>query len=127
MFEAFQANQKKTTGIIQWMLNSAWPEMYWQLYDSYLMPNGAFYGAKKANESLHLLYNYGDNSIHIINNTLQSKTNLEALIRLFDINSKLIFEKSLKVNIESESSSLILNLPEISKLNSYIFFGFKIN
>ncbi|MCK5209598.1 MAG: glycoside hydrolase family 2, partial [Cyclobacteriaceae bacterium] len=65
MFEAFQAYKGKATGIIQWMLNSAWPEMYWQLYDSYLMPNGAFYATKKACEPLHLLYNYGDNSIYL--------------------------------------------------------------
>jgi len=63
MFEAFQANKANATGIIQWMLNSAWPEMYWQLYDSFLRQNGAYYGAKKANEPVHLLYNYGNNSI----------------------------------------------------------------
>ncbi len=34
MFEAFAVNRPLTTGVIQWMLNSAWPEMYWQLYDS---------------------------------------------------------------------------------------------
>ncbi len=36
MFEAFRVNRSKTTGIIQWMLNSAWPSFYWQLYDYYL-------------------------------------------------------------------------------------------
>ncbi|MCP4658993.1 MAG: glycoside hydrolase family 2, partial [bacterium] len=40
MFEAFSVRRPSTTGIIQWMLNSAWPEMYWQLYDHYLVPNG---------------------------------------------------------------------------------------
>ena len=44
MFESFSIRRPATTGIIQWMLNSAWPEMYWQLYDHYLVPNGAFYG-----------------------------------------------------------------------------------
>ena len=48
MFESFQANKGKTTGIIQWMLNSAWPALYWQLYDYYLIPNGAYYATKKA-------------------------------------------------------------------------------
>ncbi len=45
------------------MLNAAWPKMYWQLYDYYLMPNGAFYGARKANEPLHIAYDYGKNSV----------------------------------------------------------------
>ncbi|MHC4331669.1 MAG: glycoside hydrolase family 2, partial [Planctomycetota bacterium] len=42
MFEAFRANKGTATGVVQWMLNAAWPKMYWQLYDKYLMPNGAF-------------------------------------------------------------------------------------
>lgn len=33
MFEAFRCNLPRTTGIVQWMLNSAWPSIYWQLYD----------------------------------------------------------------------------------------------
>ncbi|MEA3227154.1 MAG: glycoside hydrolase family 2 TIM barrel-domain containing protein, partial [Planctomycetota bacterium] len=40
MFEAFRANKATATGVVQWMLNAAWPKMYWQLYDKYLMPNG---------------------------------------------------------------------------------------
>ena len=38
MFEAFRVNKKEGTGIVQWMLNSAWPSMYWQLYDYYNIP-----------------------------------------------------------------------------------------
>lgn len=39
MFEAFRVNIPRTTGIVQWMLNSAWPSLYWQLYDYYLIPD----------------------------------------------------------------------------------------
>ena len=47
MFEAFVVNKPVTTGVVQWMLNSPWPEFYWQLYDYSLMPTGALYGTKK--------------------------------------------------------------------------------
>ena len=80
MFEAFQAHKFKSTGIIQWMLNSAWPEMYWQLYDWYLMPNGAFYGTKTACQPLHLIYNYGDKCIYANNEYNKSFENLNAEI-----------------------------------------------
>jgi len=126
MFEAFQANQKNTTGIIQWMLNSAWPEMYWQLYDSFLMPNGAYFGAKKANETIHLLYHYGNNSIHIINNSLNKIENYEALVRIFDINSKQIFNRRIKINLKAESSLLILELTEITKLTLTYFIDLRL-
>jgi len=66
MLEAFRVHQGRATGVIQWMLNAAWPKMYWQLYDWYLMPTGAFYGAKKACEPLQLVYHYGENSIYFV-------------------------------------------------------------
>ena len=58
MFEAFRVNKPKATGVVQWMLNAAWPKLYWQLYDWYLMPTGAFYGTKKACQQCQLIYNY---------------------------------------------------------------------
>jgi exo-1,4-beta-D-glucosaminidase len=67
MFEAFRVHRGRATGVIQWMLNAAWPKMYWQLYDWYLMPTGAFYGAKKACEPRQLIYHYGDHAIYLVN------------------------------------------------------------
>jgi exo-1,4-beta-D-glucosaminidase len=67
MFEAFRVHRGRATGVIQWMLNAAWPKMWWQLYDWYLMPTGAFYGAKKACQPMQLIYNYGDRGIYLVN------------------------------------------------------------
>ncbi len=36
MFEAYSKNKYVSTGVIQWMLNNAWPSMIWHLYDYYL-------------------------------------------------------------------------------------------
>ncbi len=33
MFEAFGRNKYVATGVMQWMLNNAWPSMIWHLYD----------------------------------------------------------------------------------------------
>src|SRR5206468_9305949 len=73
MFESFGVNKPVTTGIVQWMLNASWPKMYWQLYDYYLMPGGAFYGTRKANQPLNLAYNYGDGSIYLINDRYEAR------------------------------------------------------
>jgi hypothetical protein len=51
------------------MLNAAWPKMWWQLYDWRLMPTGAFYGTKKACRPLQLIYNYGDHSVYLVNDS----------------------------------------------------------
>ena len=41
MFEAFGRNKYTSTGVIQWMLNNAWPGLIWHLYDWYLRPGGS--------------------------------------------------------------------------------------
>ena len=38
MMEAYGRNKYTSTGIIQWMLNNAWPSMIWHMYDWYLRP-----------------------------------------------------------------------------------------
>ena len=47
MYEAYSRNKYESTGVIQWMLNNAWPSMIWHLYDFYLRPGGGYFGAKK--------------------------------------------------------------------------------
>jgi len=123
MFEAFAVNKPVTTGIIQWMLNSAWPELFWQLYDYHLMPNGAFYGAKSASQPLNIAYHYGNDAIYFVNDTLTDYKNLEADIRLLSLDSKTLFQKNLTVNAPAGASVKILKLP-ISKINglSRVYF-----
>ncbi len=126
MFEAFQVNKSIATGIIQWMLNSPWPSMYWQLYDTFLMPNGAFYAARKACEPQHLLYNYGSNSIDFVNDLFSPVSGYKALIRIYDINSKEVFNKILEVKCEAETTALILQLPDFKDISTTYFLDLRL-
>ncbi|MGC1920593.1 MAG: sugar-binding domain-containing protein, partial [Acidobacteriaceae bacterium] len=56
MFEAYTRNKYTSTGVIQWMLNNAWPSVIWHLYDYYLQTGGGYFGTKKACEPLHVQY-----------------------------------------------------------------------
>jgi len=67
MFEAYGRNKYVSTGVIQWMLNNAWPSLIWHLYDYYLVPGGGFFGTKKALEAVHVQYSYDDNSVAVVN------------------------------------------------------------
>ena len=113
MFEAFSAYRYKATGVIQWMLNSAWPEMYWQLYDYYLMPNGAYYGAKIAQRPYHIIYDYYQKSLFAVNDKLEDKNGCSLKVRVYDINSELKFEKELRIDLKANSSKEILSLPAL--------------
>ncbi len=72
-FEAYGSRTHRSepaTGVVYWMLNSAWPSLNWQLWDHYLDPSGAYFGTKKANEPLHIQYDYGDRVVQVVNRTL---------------------------------------------------------
>ena len=71
MFESFRAHWPHTTGIIQWMLNGARPGIYWQLYDYYGQPNASYYGVKKANAPVQLIYDYYTKAVYAVNETLE--------------------------------------------------------
>ncbi len=126
MFEANTANKYQATGVIYWMLNSAWPKLWWQLYDYYLMPGGAFYGTKKALEPLHILYDYANNNIIAVNSTFQKQVNLTAKIQVlnFDLSKK--FMKDISFELPSERKEDLLKLPTIDNLSRTYFVDLKL-
>ncbi|MDN3596906.1 glycoside hydrolase family 2 protein [Zunongwangia endophytica] len=126
MFEAFQVNKENSTGIIQWMLNAAWPKMYWQLYDYYLMPTAAFYATQKACSSLHLIYNYGDHHIYAINDQYQSFKSLKARIRIYDITSKIFIDQIIEFDIEADASIPLYKLCNLENISTTYFVDLRI-
>jgi exo-1,4-beta-D-glucosaminidase len=125
MFEAFVAHKPKSTGLVQWKLNSAWPELIWQLYDTYLQPNGAFYAVKKACTPLHAIYRYGFDDIFLANEDLNDADSLTVKIRVFDINSKEIFSDSWTGGIQSNTSKFIYKLKDIPGITPVYFLDIR--
>ena len=121
MYEAFTINKPVATGIIQWMLNSAWPEFFWQLYDYYLLPNGAFYGAKKANEPVHIAYDYANHGVVAVNNTFTEHNNLTVNVRVlrFGLSKAYSFKK--EFNLGSNASKLLIKIPKLKNLTRTYF------
>lgn len=86
MFEAYARNKYAATGITTWKYNAAWPASpTWQYIDYYLVPTGAYYGAKKACEPVHILYAYDDHAVHVVNNTRAPMAGLQAEARLYNL------------------------------------------
>lgn len=126
MFEAFGVNKYVSTGVIQWMFNSAWPNLFWHLFDYYLMPNGAFYGAMKGCQPLNLVYNYKDKDIYAVNDYYKNFRSLSAGIKVLDVNSKVIFEKEEKFNVDENTSLKILDLPDLDSLTNLQFINLEL-
>lgn len=100
-FEAYRARAYATepaTGVIYWLLNSAWPSLNWQLYDWYLDPGGAYYGAKKGCEPVHPFYAYDDASIGVANHTRAPTGDLRLTVRVFAYDGQLIESSASAIN-----------------------------
>ncbi|MFH1194093.1 MAG: sugar-binding domain-containing protein [bacterium] len=121
MFEAFAGNKYKSSGVIYWMYNSAWPKFYWQLYDYFFMPNGAFYGAKKACEPLHVQYNYKENAVQLVNCFYKDFTGIKASARIFDFNAKEIYAKEVSTELKADESKLLFKLDLPNQLTNIYF------
>ncbi len=113
MFEAFRTNRAKATGVIQWMLNSAWPSLYWQLYDYYLLPTPAYYAAKKSNQPVQLMYNYKNGNVYVVNETLEDIKGYQANIQLFNIDSNPLLNKEVNFDCKNNTSKQIFELAKI--------------
>lgn len=119
MFEAFRINKTEGTGIVQWMLNSAWPSMYWQLYDYFMIPVPAYYGVKKGNLPNQLIYNYKDNGIYAVNESADDSKNMKAVIRGYSLDSKVLYEKEVTFSIKSNEAQKVFEIDN-STANSFL-------
>jgi exo-1,4-beta-D-glucosaminidase len=121
MFEAYGRNKYKSTGVIKWMLNNAWPSTAWHLYDYYLEAGSGYYGTKKSLEPLHVQYCYDDHSIVVINSTLDKFPTLTVNAAIFDITGKQVWKETALTSITADSVVRIFNLPEIADLSKTYF------
>ena len=114
MYEAFAVNLPHTTGIIQWMLNASWPKLYWQLYDYYLVPGGAYFGTKKGSAPFAVIYNYSNQGIYLANQTRKDFGPCSTTITAYDLNSKKIFEQTVTNETKDYGSQKIADLSKLS-------------
>ncbi len=111
MFEAYSRNKYGSTGVIQWMLNNAWPSLIWHLYDYYLQPAGGYFGAKKACEPLHVQYSFDDRSVAVVNSTYQNAAGLAITAKLYDANLRERFSASARTDVDADSVARVLAFP----------------
>jgi exo-1,4-beta-D-glucosaminidase len=123
MFESFGVNKFNSTGVIQWKFNSAFPEIYWQLFDSYLMPNGAFYGAMKGCQPLNLVYNYKDKNIYAVNDYYKDFSGLKSNVKILNADSKVIYDNETEFSINENNSIKITDLPAITETSELFFLN----
>ncbi len=121
MFEAFGRNKYTATGVIQWMLNSAWPSVDWTLFDYFLKPGGGYFGTKKGNEPLHVQYSYDDNSVVVVNSDYEAHQGMKVSARIYNLDMTQKFSKEGKIDAAPDSSNTAFTIPPVSGLSKTYF------
>lgn len=121
MIEAHRVNVPRSTGVIQWMLNSAWPSLYWQLYDWYLVPTSAFWSVRKGCAPQQLIYNYGDNHIYAVNDEKED-VELRANLKAYGLDGQLLCDASADADMPIGSSVKLFEvLPKGEDIDDVMF------
>ncbi len=121
MYEAYSRNKYQSTGVIQWMLNNAWPSMIWHLYDYYLRPAGGYFGAKRALEALHPVYGYDDHSIWLVSSQYEDAKGLKLTTKIYNLDMTEKFSQENKLDAPPDSTAKIFGLPDIADLSPTYF------
>lgn len=121
MYEAYSRNKYQATGVIQWMLNNAWPSIIWHLYDYYLRPAGGYFGAKRAMEALHPIYGYDDHAIWVVSSQYEDAEGLKLITKIYNLDATEKFSQENPVDAPADSTAKIFTLPDVSGLSSAYF------
>jgi exo-1,4-beta-D-glucosaminidase len=126
MYEAYSRNKYTSTGVIQWMLNNAWPSMIWHLYDYYLRPGGGYYGAKKAMQTLDPIYGYDDHSVWLVSSQYVDAKGLKLAARVFNLDGTQKFSKDTSLDASADSTAKVFELPQIEGLSPAYFLDLRV-
>jgi exo-1,4-beta-D-glucosaminidase len=124
-FEAFNARMdaaNPATGVIYWMLNNAWPSLHWHLYDYFLNPAGAYFGAKMANQPVHIQYSYDTRAVVLVNHTLADEHGLQAIVRVRNLDGSVRYRlRRHSIELAGNSARQLVILPAVTDLSHAYF------
>ncbi len=127
MFEAYGRNKYTATGVIQWMLNNAWPSLIWHLYDYYLVPAGGYFGTKKAMEPIHVQYSFDDNSVAVVNSTYKAVQGMNVSAKLYNLDATEKGSREGTMNVAPDSSTKAFDLPRVEGLTTTYFLRLQLH
>jgi exo-1,4-beta-D-glucosaminidase len=128
-FEAFAANGWDTHKMtIYWMLNNHWPSFFGHLFDYYLRPGGAYFGAKKGLRPLSVVFDsyatgqHDKANITVVNQTPGDQQDLRVRVRVYDLQGRVREDRSAEhVDVASGGAARVMTLPRTAR-DSRVFF-----
>ena len=106
MYEAWNDKMgNDAAGLLIWMSHPAYPSFVWQTYDYYYDPTGAYWGAKKGCEHVHVQWNALDNSVKVINTTGDDLKDLTAVAKVYDLDGREMKRYAAKRSVDVKATS----------------------
>ena len=126
MFEAYRRNKYTSTGVIQWLLNNAWPSIFWHLFDWYLRPGGGYFGSKKANEPVHVMYSYDDASVAVVSALRAPLERVRLRARVLNADLSVKFARDTTIDVAADSTLRIFTIPQLDGLSGTHFVDLRL-
>ncbi|KAK1752880.1 glycoside hydrolase superfamily [Echria macrotheca] len=124
-FEGFASMwnaQRPATGLIYWMLTSAFPSLHWNIWDYYLRPSGGYFGAKVGSRIEHVAYDYVRKSVTLINRSLNKSGKRTVEISIITTAGKGVYNSSVEATTAPNTSKNIVSLASpIAKIKDVVF------
>jgi len=130
-FESWNANKytgtDATFGVIFWMQNNSWPSVHWNLYDYFFKPGGGTYGTKKANEPIHVSYNYYNKNVQVENSSLTTNNSMTVSATVYNIPTLAqMYTNSVVINATANATTPAFTIPTISGLTTTYFLRLQV-
>jgi exo-1,4-beta-D-glucosaminidase len=76
------------------MLNKGWPSLLWDLYNFDDDEAGSFFGAQEANEAVHALYTYDNQTVTVDNLTGTPEAGLVVEAKVYDLSGNVLDDQT---------------------------------
>lgn len=107
------------------MLNGAWPNLHWQLFDYYFSPAGSYFGTKMGARPEHVAYDYEAHTVYLINrhNALAANDTGKRTVSidLIDTTGKTLSRQNITAQTKPNSSQQVANVTGINQIKDVAF------
>jgi exo-1,4-beta-D-glucosaminidase len=137
--EAYEINKSGTNGLtgdasvgmIDWMFNKGWFSLHWQLFDWFYRPGPAYFATKKADEIVHIAWDYGGfhggpGTVYVTNDDYTTHSGLTATVDVLNFNLSNVYHNTFSVTAGPATSTAVVSLPSIGNLSTTYFINLKL-
>lgn len=110
-----------TSGFTQWKINSAWPDVQWQLFDWFLKPMVSYYYIQRANQPVHVQLGMLEPTVTVVNHGLQRRSGLKVRARVLDAATRVLCDKQAALDVPANCYRDAFELPKITDLPPVYF------